>query len=88
MTDSERIWAHFAAGGTLTVAEAVQKVGVYALSQRCGDLRRRGKPVLDWWEKLPSGKRVKRYGLMLPLIEDIMRTPRKPYLKRQKLRSR
>jgi hypothetical protein len=53
---------HFSRGGSLTVGEALTQFGVYALSQRVGELKRElGKPVVDDWVALPSGKRVKRY---------------------------
>ena len=49
-------------GKTLTVAEALTKYGVYALSQRCGELRKLGYPVKS--ELVPvGGKHVARYSL-------------------------
>ena len=50
----------------LTALEAAQTVGVLALSQRCGELRRDGVCVVDEWIKTPSGKRVKRYKISVP----------------------
>ena len=38
------LWA-FHGGKRYTVAEALQKLGIYALSQRCGELRRYGWPI-------------------------------------------
>jgi hypothetical protein len=52
---------HFSRGGSLTVAEALTQYGIFALSQRCTDMRREGKPVISDWVDLPNGKRVKRY---------------------------
>ena len=48
-------------GEHLTVAVALERYGVYALSQRCGDLFRAGYPVESEFVKLPSGKSVKEY---------------------------
>ena len=50
----------------LTALEAAQTVGVLALSQRCGELRRDGVCVVDEWIKTASGKRVKRYRISVP----------------------
>jgi len=59
------ILAHFQAGGTLTVLEALEApFRCYALSQRCGELRRDGHNVQGEWVDLPSKKRVKRYRLV------------------------
>lgn len=63
MTQCDRILEHLAAGGTLTVAEALTRFGCYALSQRCTDLRRDGVPIVSEMVKLPNGKRVARYKL-------------------------
>ncbi len=58
----EMLMAHFRAGGTLTVLEAIyEPFRCYALSQRCGGLRRAGHDIQSEWVKLPSGKRIKRY---------------------------
>lgn len=48
-------------GERLTVAEALSAYGCFALSQRCGELRRMGWPVLSEWFKTPGGANVKRY---------------------------
>ncbi len=37
------------------------KFGIYALSQRCGDLAAQGYPLDKDWLALPSGKRVRQY---------------------------
>lgn len=39
------ILIYLQSGGRLTVAKALTELGVYALSQRCGELRRMGWPV-------------------------------------------
>jgi len=54
---------HLRQGFSLTVVEALDKFGVYALSQRAGDLRRMGWPIKDRWRELPNGKRIKEYFL-------------------------
>lgn len=50
-------------GEYLTVADALTKYGCYALSQRCGELRRMGWPVLSQMKELPNGKRVAVYSM-------------------------
>lgn len=57
MTQHETLLAAFRRGERLTVGEAMLKYGVYALSQRCGEM----PEVQSEWVKTPSGKRVKRY---------------------------
>lgn len=52
---------HFDAGGTLTVAEALTQYGIYALSQRCGDLRSEGYPLDSRMIETPTGKRIAQY---------------------------
>jgi len=50
-------------GKRFTVLTALKDKRVFALSQRCTDLRRYGWPVKSRWVKLKSGKRVKEYSL-------------------------
>ena len=51
-------------GEKLTVLTALQKYGVYALSQRAGELERTYNwPIKREWLDLPSGKRVRVYSL-------------------------
>lgn len=50
----------------LTSLEAALEVGVLALSQRCGDLRRDGVCVVDKWVTTPTGKKVKAYRISTP----------------------
>lgn len=52
----------FDRGESLTVAEALSRYGIYALSQRAGDLRREGYPVISETEVTPTGKRIARYS--------------------------
>jgi hypothetical protein len=44
-TQHEMIIDHFQRGGRLTVATALALYGIYALSQRCGELARDGWPI-------------------------------------------
>jgi hypothetical protein len=48
----------------LTPLEAVHAVGLYSLSQRCGELRRSGLNVVSKWVKTPGGSRVKAYRVL------------------------
>ena len=62
MSQCHDLLEHFKQGGTLTVAEALSRFGVYALSQRCGELRKEGHDIRDEWVK-SNGKKFKRYYL-------------------------
>jgi hypothetical protein len=65
-TQAEILDEHFRNGGSLTVAEALELYGVYALSQRAGELRAHyAKPIVSEWLKLPNGKKVKRYRYVM-----------------------
>ena len=61
MRQVDMLREHFDCGGSLTVAEALERYGVYALSQRCTDLRREGYPVDSRMVTTPSGKRIAQY---------------------------
>lgn len=50
-------------GERLTVAQALTEYGCYALSQRMGDLKRMGWPVLTRTITTQSGKRVAEYRM-------------------------
>lgn len=51
-------------GMRLTVLTALDKYGIYALSQRIGELEREYHwPIKKEWLKLPSGKTVRIYSL-------------------------
>ena len=63
MTQNEQILNHLERGGSLTVLEALQKFGCYALSQRGAELKREGYPVKSEMVKLPNGKVIARYSL-------------------------
>ena len=63
MTQCDKLLAHFASGGTLTVAEALSQFGIYALSQRVGELKREGVPIEAEMVDTPGGARVARYRM-------------------------
>ena len=48
-------------GEKLTVAIALQKYGVYALSQRMGNLKAIGYPIESRTIKTPTGKYISEY---------------------------
>ena len=51
------------AGKRLTVAKALTLYGVYALSQRVGELKRLGWDIKSRTIKTPSGKHISEYWL-------------------------
>jgi hypothetical protein len=51
------------AGHRLTVAKALTEYGVYALSQRVGDLRKLGWPIMSRTVETHGGARVSEYWL-------------------------
>lgn len=53
----------FKRGERLTVAEALSKYGVYALSQRVGELKRAGWPVKSERITVDSGANICRYWM-------------------------
>jgi hypothetical protein len=57
------VLAYLETGRTLTVGEALEQLGVYALSQRCGELRRLGWPIQSEMVTTSTGKRIARYSL-------------------------
>lgn len=61
MTQLETLAAAFDRGERLTVAESLAKYGIYALSQRCGELWRSGYPVESHTVSTPTGKHVSEY---------------------------
>lgn len=52
---------HLMTKGPLTVLTAIKYIGCYAISQRCGELRREGFAIESRWVELESGKKVKEY---------------------------
>ena len=61
MTQLEQLADAFDRGEALTVATALTRYGIYALSQRCGDLFRAGYPVESRTIETPTGKHVSEY---------------------------
>lgn len=47
----------------LTPLDAALSVGIFSLSQRCGELRRRGVVVIDKWVTTRGGSRIKAYRI-------------------------
>jgi len=66
MNQLETLRQAFERGERLTVAEALSKYGIYALSQRCGELIRDDYPIVSEPITLPNGKRVAQYRLAIP----------------------
>ena len=60
MTQVELLAEAFDRGEALTVATALAKYGIYALSQRCGELAK-WYPVESRTVALPNGKHVSEY---------------------------
>lgn len=60
MTQNEVLLRAFNRGERLTVATALEKYGVYALSQRCGEIAKKNV-ICSQWLDLPNGKRIKEY---------------------------
>lgn len=50
-------------GERLTVAIALERYGVFALSQRCGELKRAGHPIQSRLIVTPTGKHVSEYWI-------------------------
>lgn len=44
-----------------TPADALQFAGSMRLAARVAEIRRSGVEIIDRWERLPNGKRVKAY---------------------------
>ena len=53
-------------GAPLTGLEAIDRFGVYALSQRVGELKRMGNEIRTERIELESGKRVAQYWMVRP----------------------
>jgi hypothetical protein len=50
-------------GNTITPLESISILGILALSQRAGSLRRAGHPIVAERITTPTGKHVARYRL-------------------------
>jgi hypothetical protein len=60
-TQCETLLAALKRGERLTVLSALTDYGVYALSQRVGELKRQGWQIESEMIELPNGKRVCQY---------------------------
>ena len=61
MSQSDAILDHLRAGNVLTPLSALEQFGCLSLSQRCGQLRRAGHPIVAETVRLANGKRVAQY---------------------------
>jgi uncharacterized small protein (DUF1192 family) len=64
----QKILEYLLTGKKLTVLTAITELGVYALSQRIGELKSEGYPIKTEMIKTESGKRVAEYSFSLPSI--------------------
>lgn len=62
-TQHYKLLRAFERGEQLTVAEALTQYGVYALSQRVGELKRMGWPIVSEPFETSGGARVARYRM-------------------------
>ena len=67
MTQCETLLAAFERNERLTVATALHRYGIYALSQRCGELRRAGHAIESRMIEV-GGKRIAEYSMELERI--------------------
>lgn len=62
-TQAYEILMYLKRGGRLTVAKALTEFGIYALSQRCGELRKVGWPIRSRMIQATGGARIAEYFL-------------------------
>ena len=62
-TQAYEILMYLQSGRTLTVAKALTELGIYALSQRCGELKRMGWPICSRALKIRDKCYVAEYYL-------------------------
>lgn len=62
-TQHHRLLMAFQRGERLTVGDALAQYRVYALSQRCGELRKMGWPIISETIETSGGARVSRYRM-------------------------
>lgn len=62
-TQCYEILMYLKRGGRLTVAKALTEFGVYALSQRVGELKRAGWPIRSRTVEANGGARISEYWL-------------------------
>ena len=63
MSQHAALLKYLRAGGSLTPLQALDQFGCLALSQRMGELRREGWPIVSEPIRLSNGKRVAQYRL-------------------------
>jgi len=63
MNQKTKILTYLKSGRRLTVLKALKLFGVYALSQRVGNLKRDGHPIKSKMITLPNSKRIAQYSL-------------------------
>lgn len=66
MSQRLEILRYLAMGYSLTPLEALEKFQCFALSQRIGELKKRGWPISSRMVTLKSGKKVACYDLKPP----------------------
>lgn len=53
--------------GSITPLEAIRDLGVYRLASRISEMKKKGVPIKDEWETVPTRRetktRIKRYSL-------------------------
>lgn len=72
------ILSELEAGHALTPAVALDRLHIYALSQRIGDLKRAGYPIKRELVSMPSGARVARYTLEQTKSDDHIKLIKSP----------
>ena len=72
MSQASQIKSYLATGMPLTVLEAVNRFGCYALSQRIGELKNAGNEIRTEMIELESGKRVAQYWMVRPAEQTRM----------------
>ena len=68
VTQKAQILAYLKSGRSITVLDALQRFGCYALSQRIGELRRAGHPISSRMIRTTTGKDIAQYAYT-PQIE-------------------
>jgi len=63
MNQKTKILTYLKSGRRLTVLKALKLFGVYALSQRIGNLKREGHPIKVEMITLKNEKRIAEYSL-------------------------
>jgi hypothetical protein len=64
----QKILEYLLTGKKLTVLTAITELGVYALSQRIGEIKSKGCPIHTEMITTESGKRVAEYSVQFPLF--------------------